>query len=148
MIFLTHLIATLLLMKVFAVSSLTEKILCLFFGVFIDVDEVYVALVEFKKSKNFSTFKKNFLKLGVDRRTWFQESGSLVISFTISLFLGTFTPFMANLIHCLMDWCSHYKSHPLAPFYDKLETMGFIKNFSLEELIIMLFLLYLYLHLP
>jgi hypothetical protein len=144
MIFLTHLLATLLMMKVFAVSSLTEKVLCLLFGVFIDADELYVMLVELKKSKNFSAFRRNFLKLGVDRRTWLQESGGLAVSFTVSLFLGSFTPFIANLIHCLMDWSCYYKSRPLAPFYDKLETRGFIKIFSFEELLIILFLLCLY----
>ena len=146
MIIVTHLIATFLVIKVFAVYDSSEILLCLLFGVFIDMDELFTTFVEFKRSKNFSSFKKNYIKFGVKRRTWLQESGGLVISLVVSFFLGKFTPFVANFIHCIMDWSCYYKSQPLAPFYNKLETRGFIKTLSLEEFLIIGFLFLLYFH--
>jgi len=145
MIIITHLLATLLVVKVFTVSDTIEMFLCLLFGVFIDMDELFTTFVELKKSKNFGVFRKNYIKFGVKRRTWIQESGGLAISLSISIFLGKFTPFIANFVHCLLDWSSYYRSQPLAPFYNRLETRGFIKTLSLEEFLIIFFLLFLYL---
>ncbi|MEM5777849.1 MAG: hypothetical protein QXJ06_05415 [Candidatus Aenigmatarchaeota archaeon] len=142
----THILSTLIIIKIFGVQNQIEFFLCIFFGVLIDLDELYTIFLNFKKM-GFNKFYNSSLKRMLKRRTWFQESGGLFISFFISFFVGSFIPFICNLIHCILDWASYYKSNPFAPFYSKIETQGFIKTFSLEEFLITLLFLIIFLYL-
>ncbi|MEM5777600.1 MAG: hypothetical protein QXJ06_04105 [Candidatus Aenigmatarchaeota archaeon] len=138
-----HILSTLIIIKIFGVQNQIEFFLCIFFGILIDLDELSTIFLNFKKIG----FSKFLFKRMQKRRTWVQESGGLFVSFFISFFIRSFTPFICNLIHCILDWASYYKSNPLAPFYSKLETQGFIKTFSLEELLITLLFLIIFVYL-
>ncbi|MBL7169419.1 MAG: hypothetical protein ISS48_00175 [Candidatus Aenigmarchaeota archaeon] len=113
------------------------------FGVLIDLDELYTLSKFWRETKSWKKFKKVAFKRGIKRRTWFQESGSLVISFIISIFLKSFAPFLCNLTHCMMDWLTDSESTPLAPFYNGYKRRGFIKSGSLEEILIIITLLFI-----
>ncbi len=127
MITITHALATLILIKLFSVSNPWIIFWTWFFGIAIDFDEILIFYKDWKSTKSIKGFFKKASK-SQHRRNWFDESGGLVISFTISLFIGSFVPFLANLVHCIMDWVCSYESNPLAPFYNKLTTRGFVKS--------------------
>jgi len=126
MITVTHTLATLILIKVFSISDPWIIFWTLFFGIAIDFDEILIFYNYWKSTKSVKGFLKKASK-NQHRRNWFDEAGGLAISFTFSLFIGSFVPFLANLVHCIMDWSCDFESNPLAPFYNKLTTRGFIK---------------------
>lgn len=127
MIIVTHTLATLLLLKLFSVSNSWVIFFTLFFGIAIDFDELIIFYRDWNSTRSVKKFFKKVSKKQ-HRRNWFDEAGGLAISFTVSLFLGSFVPFLANLVHCIMDWSCDFDSNPLAPFYNKLETRGFVKS--------------------
>jgi hypothetical protein len=128
---LTHILATTILLKAFVVSDIRIIILSYIFGVLIDLDELYALFKFRKKSRSWKDFEKIAFKRENKKRTWIQESGGLTISLTLSILIKSFIPFYSNLVHCIMDWLSSFESNPLAPFYNKLKTRGFIKTMSL-----------------
>ena len=132
MIIITHFLATLILLKIFSVSDIGIIFWSFFFGIAIDFDEIIFYYNYWKSSKSFRGFVRKSMK-SAKRRNWFDEFGGLVISFLISVFLGSFVPFLSNLAHCIMDWSCSFESQPLAPFYNKLKTRGFVKHETIQE---------------
>ncbi|MEM5793554.1 MAG: hypothetical protein QXY45_04360, partial [Candidatus Aenigmatarchaeota archaeon] len=90
----------------------------------------------YNKSKNWKEFKADFLKFGIKRRTWFQETGGITISILASFLVRSPIPLISNITHCSLDWLTNYDSVPLAPFYNGIKTRGFIKVGDLLEMII------------
>lgn len=128
MIFISHILATLILIKFFSVTNPNIIFLTWVFGLGIDFDEPIVALQKYFELKDFKKFGKWLKRKGSSKRNWFDESGGLVVSLLISNIVKNYVPFLANLAHCIMDWSCDYETRPLAPFYNKLRIRGPIKS--------------------
>lgn len=143
MIIITHTLATLLLLKMFSVNDPNIIFMTFLFGIGIDLDEPFIVWKKYRELKDWEKFKKWLKRKGTRKRNFFDESGGLVVSLIFSYFLNNYVPFLANLLHCTMDWMCDFESRPLAPFYNKLRTRGPIESDfrSLEEKILILILL-------
>lgn len=135
--FIAHFLATTIVLKAFAVSDVKVILVSYFFGVLIDLDHIYT-LLKISRSKSVSPWefiRDNliFNKEHYEFRTFFQESGGLVLSLVASLLVKSPAPFLSMLAHCIMDWSSNFDSRPLSPFYRKFITRGFIKEFKTQE---------------
>ena len=128
MIFISHILAILILLRFFHVTNPNIIFLTWLFGLAIDFDEPIVVLQKYLELKNFKKFKNWLKRKGSPKRNWFDESGGLVVSLLISVMIKNYVPFLANLVHCIMDWSCDFESRPLAPFYNKLRTRGPFKS--------------------
>ena len=135
MIIITHILANLVIIKLSSVTDINIIFLILLFGLGIDFDEPFVVMGKYLELKDRKKFKKWITRKGSKKRNWFDESGGLLVSLLVSNLVGNYLPFLANLVHCIMDWLCDFESRPLAPFYNRLRTRGPIKSKfqSLEE---------------
>ena len=69
MIFITHILTTLIILKIFSINSPEILIFSFIFGIFIDLDELYTAYKFCIETKSRKIFKKNFFQRGIKRRT-------------------------------------------------------------------------------
>ena len=150
-----HILMTLIIIKIFYFFNKDFKksnkkrrirliILAFIFAVLIDLDHVYTFLKihDIKSLQSWEYIKNNVLLKRYHYRTFLQESGGVAISLIASIWIRSSLPFVACLFgQCMLDWMCNFESIPLAPFYNKLHTRGFIKSNDIKTQIFLTLIL-------
>jgi membrane-bound metal-dependent hydrolase YbcI (DUF457 family) len=133
MIFFTHLLLVLVLIKFLALAK-TEIVYALAFGVFIDFDHVFklpMYVKYFVKNKKNVTFKDFWNSpsdaVTVNTRSFVQEPVFLLFVIPFSVLVKSFIPLLFFGLHVFLDYLTFAAKKPFYPF-SNYSCRGFVRT--------------------